>query len=89
MRQIASTTAPTLLSFRRLRKEASAEMERLIAFLGRIRLARRHAVIERFTRRADGELEPLIEGSSKPVAEMRTHAGITRVRRYAFEMGYR
>jgi hypothetical protein len=45
-----------------------------------------HQIVERFTRRADGELEPLTEGSAKPLAETRTHAGIVRVKRLAFEM---
>jgi hypothetical protein len=45
-----------------------------------------HRIIERFVRRADGELEPLTEGSTKPVAEVRTHAGIVRVKRYGFDM---
>jgi hypothetical protein len=44
------------------------------------------AIVERFTRRADGELEPLTEGSTKPVAETRTHAGIVKVKRLAFEL---
>jgi hypothetical protein len=43
------------------------------------------AITEQFTRRADGELEPLTEGSTKPIAETRTHAGICKVRRYAFD----
>ena len=43
------------------------------------------AIVEHFVTRADGQLEPLIEGSTKPVAETRTHAGIVRVRRFAFE----
>jgi hypothetical protein len=41
---------------------------------------------ERFVRGATGELEPLIEGSTKPVAETRHHAGITRVRRFVFDL---
>jgi len=44
------------------------------------------AVVERFTRRADGELEPLTPGSTAVVAETRTHAGIVTVRRYSFTM---
>ena len=42
-------------------------------------------ITERFTRGATGELEPLVEGSTKPIAETRTHAGITRVKRYTFD----
>jgi hypothetical protein len=44
------------------------------------------AIVERFTRRTDGELEPLTVGSTKPVAETRTHAGIIKVKRYSFDM---
>jgi hypothetical protein len=45
-----------------------------------------HQIVEQFVRRADGELEPVTEGSTKPVAEVRTHAGIVRVKRYGFDM---
>ena len=44
------------------------------------------AIVEKFTRRADGELEPLSEGSTKPIAETTTHAGIVKVKRWAFSM---
>jgi hypothetical protein len=44
------------------------------------------AIIERFTTRGDGELEPLVEGSTKPVSLTQTHAGIAGVRRYGFSM---
>jgi hypothetical protein len=43
-------------------------------------------ITERFTRGADGELEPITAESTKPVAETRLHAGIVTVKRYAFEM---
>jgi hypothetical protein len=39
------------------------------------------AIVERFVRRADGELEPLTPGSTAVVAETRAHAGIVTVRR--------
>jgi hypothetical protein len=39
-----------------------------------------------FTMTADGEFEPLVEGSTKPVAQTRQHGGIVKVKRYAFEM---
>jgi hypothetical protein len=29
---------------------------------------------------------PLTEGSTMPIAEIRSHAGIVRVRRYSFDM---
>jgi hypothetical protein len=44
------------------------------------------AITERFARRADGELEPVTAESTRPIAETRTHAGIVKVKRYAFEM---
>jgi hypothetical protein len=44
------------------------------------------AITERFVRRADGELEPLVEGSTRPIAEARTHAGICKVRRFGFSI---
>ena len=43
-------------------------------------------IVEKFTRRPEGELELLSEGSTIPVAETRTHAGIVKVKRYAFDM---
>jgi hypothetical protein len=43
-------------------------------------------IIERFARRADGELEPLVEGTTRPVALSVAHAGICKVKRYAFDM---
>jgi hypothetical protein len=43
-------------------------------------------IVEKFIRRADGELEPLTSESTKPVAEIRTHAGIVRTERYRFEL---
>jgi hypothetical protein len=36
------------------------------------------AIVERFTVRADGELEPLTEGSTKPIAQTVRHAGISK-----------
>ena len=43
-------------------------------------------IVEKFTRRADDELEPLSESSTKPIAETRTPAGIVKVKRWAFSM---
>ena len=43
-------------------------------------------IVERFTRRAEGELEPFTEGSTKPMVEAKTHAGIVKVKRYVFGM---
>ena len=43
-------------------------------------------IVERFTARADGELEPLVEGSTKSVGLTVTHAGIVPVKRYVFDM---
>jgi hypothetical protein len=43
-------------------------------------------MVQRFTLRADGEFEPLVEGSTKPIASTVTHAGIVSVKKYRFEM---
>jgi hypothetical protein len=45
------------------------------------------AIVEKFVRRADGDLEQLTAGSTKPVAEVRRHAGIVRTERYTFDLG--
>src|SRR5258708_3657066 len=45
-------------------------------------------IVEQFTLTAAGEFEPLVEGSTKPVAQTRRHAGIVKVRRYAFSMSW-
>jgi hypothetical protein len=34
----------------------------------------------------DGEFEPLVEGSTKPIAQTRRHAGIVVVKRYGFSL---
>ena len=43
-------------------------------------------IVERFARDAGGELERITAESTRPIAETRTHAGIVKVTRYAFEM---
>ena len=43
-------------------------------------------IVEKFTRRTDGELEPLTEGSTRRVALTVSHAGIVRVERHSFEV---
>jgi hypothetical protein len=43
------------------------------------------SIVERFTRRRDGELELLTPDSTAAVAETRTHAGIARVVKLAFD----
>jgi hypothetical protein len=43
-----------------------------------------HAIVERFSRRADGTLGLLTADSTAAVAETRTHAGIAKVLRYSF-----
>ena len=43
-------------------------------------------ITERFARGADGTLAPLTAGSTQRVAQTVTHAGIVKVKRYAFEM---
>jgi hypothetical protein len=40
----------------------------------------------KFVTRADGELEPLTPGSTRPVTSTVTHAGICKVKRYGFEI---
>jgi hypothetical protein len=42
------------------------------------------AIVERFARRAGGELEPLTPGSTERVAPTVTHAGIVKTRRFGF-----
>jgi hypothetical protein len=44
------------------------------------------AITEQSTLTADGEFEALVEGSTKPVAQTRTNAGIVKVKRYAFDI---
>jgi ribosomal protein S16 len=44
------------------------------------------AILERLTLAADGDFEPLVEGSAKPVAQTRRHAGNVKVKRYAFDV---
>jgi hypothetical protein len=43
------------------------------------------AITERFCMGAGGELEPLTPVSTRPVASTGTHAGICRMKRYAFD----
>ena len=45
-----------------------------------------HAVVEYFSRSADGSLELMTEGSTKPVSSRVTHAGIARVEKFFFDM---
>lgn len=44
------------------------------------------SIVERFARNAKGELVPWTEGQRE--AEMRTHAGITRVERFSFTLAH-
>ena len=43
-----------------------------------------HAIEQRLTLTSSGAYELLTEGSTKPVAQIRTDAGIERVLRYSF-----
>jgi len=43
-------------------------------------------ITEKFARGPGGELVPITEGSTRPIAETRRHAGIVRIRRFAFNM---
>jgi hypothetical protein len=45
-------------------------------------------ITERFARRADGELEPLTEGLTMPIAQTVRHAGIVKVNRYGLDMAF-
>jgi hypothetical protein len=42
------------------------------------------AIVEKFARRADGELIPLTPGSTERVAQAVSHAGIVKSRRFSF-----
>jgi hypothetical protein len=42
-------------------------------------------IVETLTRRVDGQLEPLVEGSTKPIVRIE-HSGIVRTKRFSFEM---
>ena len=44
------------------------------------------AIIEKFVIGADGERKPVAAGSTRPIASTVTHAGICKVKRYAFDM---
>jgi len=44
------------------------------------------AITERLCMGADGQLEPLTIGSTRPVAVTVTHAGIVKVKRYVFNI---
>ena len=43
-------------------------------------------IVERLTLTSCGIFEPMTEGSTKPIAETRTHAGIARVARFRFTL---
>ena len=45
-----------------------------------------HAIEQKLTLTSSGAYETLVEGSTKPVAQIRTHARIARVLRYSFTM---
>jgi hypothetical protein len=46
-----------------------------------------NAIVQQMTLSSSGAFEEMTEGSTKkPVAQIRTHGGITRVLRYAFAM---
>jgi hypothetical protein len=45
-----------------------------------------HAVSQKLTVRADGELEPFVEGSSKPVTMVITNAGVANLECYDLRM---
>jgi hypothetical protein len=43
-------------------------------------------IVEKMTLTSSGAFEPMTEGSTRQVADVRRHAGIVRVLRYAFRM---
>jgi hypothetical protein len=43
-------------------------------------------IVEKFTLTSSGAFEPATEGSTKPIASTTTHAGVCKVKRWAFEM---
>jgi len=45
-----------------------------------------HAVSQKFTLCADGELEPFTEGSSKPVTIVTTRAGVVTIEQFGLCM---
>jgi hypothetical protein len=45
-----------------------------------------HAMMKKMTLTSSGTFEEMTPGSMKPVAEIRTHAGIARVLRYHFTL---
>jgi hypothetical protein len=45
-----------------------------------------HQIVEKFVARADGELELMTEGSTRPITTVVHHAGIVKVQRYDFDM---
>ena len=44
------------------------------------------AIEQKLTLTSSGAYEMLTEGSTKPIAQVRTHAGIAKVMRYTFTM---
>jgi hypothetical protein len=44
------------------------------------------AIVEKFVLNAAGELALLTAGSTRPVTSTVTHAGITKIKRYAFDI---
>jgi hypothetical protein len=66
-----------------------AELEALgyrLAYAGEGERIIPERIIERFIRGPGGELAPLMAGSTAPVAETRTHAGIVKTERFSFTM---
>jgi hypothetical protein len=45
-----------------------------------------HSIVEKFVAGPDGTMQPLTAGSSQPVAQTVTHAGIVRTERHAFSL---
>jgi hypothetical protein len=54
----------------------------IVEKIGESRRILPHAIRQKFTTRAEGELEPFNEGSAKPVTIVVTHAGIVVVEQF-------
>jgi hypothetical protein len=69
---LPGSTIPAELAKQGYELEPAGEGQRILA----------NSIVEKFVRGRGGALVPLTAGSTRPVAETRTHAGIVRVLRY-------
>jgi hypothetical protein len=73
---LVGSTLPVELQAQGYDLSAAVEGERIVPT----------AITEQLCIGADGELEPLTSGSTRPVAQTVTHAGICKVHRYALSI---